>query len=282
MSILEKIAKNKAIRDSVFTKDESEVKDFISTGCLTLNLLFSGRLNGGIPVKKVSQIAAPSSLGKSFVGMKVAKNAQKKGMDVVILDTEFAYDFEFSDSVGVDAEGILVIQDNQIESCQQKIISMLTDLTQKEKDGMILIIDSWGGLVTSKAMNDAVDGKDVNDMTASKKKNSFARLLTGMGVTVFVVNQTYECGTENMMVMTPQGPASLKDLVVGDEVETTEGVQEISMKVDYDDAWISEVELADGTILEFTSEHKFQVERDGEVVWVPLNDLMPGESLINI
>ena len=193
MSVLERIAKNKAIKDSVLSEETSEIKGFISTGCTVLNLLFPGRLNGGIPLKKVSQIAAPSSLGKSFIGLKVAKNAQKQfGMDVVILDTEFAFDFNFSGSVGVDPAKSLVIQDNQIESCQTKLISMLADLTQDEKDNLLVVIDSWGGLVTSKSMGDALDGKDVVDMTAARKKNNFARLLTGMGVTVFVINQTYE------------------------------------------------------------------------------------------
>jgi hypothetical protein len=69
---------------------------------------------------------------------------------------------------------------------------MLTELTQAEKNNLLLIIDSWGGLVTSKSMKDAIDAKDVVDMTAAKKKNNLARLLTGLGVTIFIVNQTYE------------------------------------------------------------------------------------------
>ena len=75
-SLIDKLSKNKAVKE--FIMDEDLETDFISTGALVLNVLFSGRLDGGIPMGKVSQIAAPSSLGKSFVGLKIAKNAQKK------------------------------------------------------------------------------------------------------------------------------------------------------------------------------------------------------------
>lgn len=191
MSLIGKISKNKKIQEYIF-KDEQTPKEFINTGCLPLNVLFSGKLDGGIPIGKVSQIAAPSSLGKSFIGMKVAKNAQKKGMEVLYLDSEFAYDPAFSDNVGIDKDKILVLQDNHIETAQQSVMQMINELDKEERKQILLIIDSWVGLVTSKAVNDAIDGKDVTDMTKSKKLNSFARLLTGLGVTVFIVNQTYE------------------------------------------------------------------------------------------
>ena len=128
----------------------------------------------------------------SFVGMKVARNAQKKGMEVLYLDTEFAFDYGFAKSVGIDTNKLLVIQDNSMETVQQTLVQTIQELELEERKDLLVIIDSWGGLVTSKTINDAVSGKDVTDMTIAKKKNSLARLLTGMGVTVFVINQTYE------------------------------------------------------------------------------------------
>ena len=62
-----------------------------NTLLLKLNLLFSGKVTGGIPIGKVSQMAAPSSLGKSFVGLSTVKNAQQKGLYTVIIDTESAF-----------------------------------------------------------------------------------------------------------------------------------------------------------------------------------------------
>ena len=73
---LEKLRKLKSVQNSILT--EVEEQEFISTGVATLNILFGGGIDRGIPVGRVSMIAADSSLGKSFVGLKIAKNAQAK------------------------------------------------------------------------------------------------------------------------------------------------------------------------------------------------------------
>jgi RecA/RadA recombinase len=189
MGVLDKIRSGKEYKQNRYVKSEVE---YISTGCYVLNILFSGELFGGIVKKKLMQIVAPSSLGKSFVAMKVAKSAQRDGMSVLLVDTEFAYDETFAQKVGIDFDRFDVIQSNKIEEVQKMVIGALESLEQEDKDQLLVIIDSWGGLVTSKTVEDAVSGKDVTDMTIAKKKNSFAKLLTGQRTTVFVVNQTYE------------------------------------------------------------------------------------------
>ena len=116
MSILSKFKSNKAITEFILTEDEAmEERGFISTGCIPLNILFSGQVDGGLPIGRISQLASISSSGKSFLGMKLAKNAQKIDMDVVYIDTEFAYSGEFAKKVGIDPSRIMVIQDNHIE-----------------------------------------------------------------------------------------------------------------------------------------------------------------------
>lgn len=193
-SLIARLSKNKKLKESVLNKDETEVQDFINTGALTLNILFSGRLTGGIPVGKISQISAPSSLGKSFVGMKVTKNAQKKGEDwiVIYIDTEIAFDFNFAESIGVDLNRLMVIQENQIEIVQEKVMAIYNEMTKEERAKTLLVIDSWGGLVTSKTISNAETKNDAVDFTPAKKKNTLAKLMTGMGITIFVINQVYE------------------------------------------------------------------------------------------
>jgi RecA/RadA recombinase len=191
--MIEKLSKNKVLKDSILSQEDNETI-FINTGSLVLNLLFSGRLNGGIPVGKISQIAAPSSLGKSFVGLKVSKNAQRLNDEfiVIYIDTEMAFDYKFASSVGLDLERLLVIQSNQIEEVQRQVMEITSEFTVEERSNILLVIDSWGGLVTSKTMENASAGKDVADFTPAKKKNTFAKLLTGLKMTVFVINQVYQ------------------------------------------------------------------------------------------
>lgn len=279
MSLIGKLSSNKKLQEYIY-KDEETPKDFINTGCLSINVLFSGKLDGGIPVGKVNQIAAPSSLGKSFVGMKVVNNAQKKGFEVVYVDTEFAFDYAFADNIGVDKNKILVIQDNQIESVQASIMQIAETLTKEERKKLLVVLDSWGGLVTSKTVDDATSGKDVSDMTVSKKKNSLARLLTGLGVTIFVINQVYDCGTAEMSVMTEDGSITLKDIDIGTKVMTTEGWQEVVNKFVYDDAVVYDIEMDNGNILSFTEGHKFLVNRDSSDIWVPVGDLIEGDDIL--
>ena len=50
------------------------------------------------------------------------------------------------------------------------------------------MVDSFGPLVSSKTVNDALEGKDVKDMTLTQKKNELANLLLMTQSTVFVVN----------------------------------------------------------------------------------------------
>lgn len=192
MSLISKIAKNKTIQEHVATEDTSAVTDFISTGCLPLNVLFSGRLDGGIPMKKISTISAISAGGKSTLSMKIALNAQRKGLEVIYLDTEYAFDFKLAENLGMDMDKLLVIQNNSVEDTQQIVLQAVDALTKEERAKLLIIVDSFAGLVTSKTMDDALNGKDVSDMTISKKRNSFAKILTGLGCTVFVSTQTYD------------------------------------------------------------------------------------------
>ena len=193
-SLISRLSKNKLIKDSVLNKDDDFIQEFINTGALSINVLFSGRLNGGIPIGKISQIAAPSSLGKSFIGFKVSKNAQKIDKDwiVIYVDTEMAFDFDFADNIGIDLDRLLVIQSNQIEDVQRKIMAIASEFTKEERKKVLLVVDSWGGLVTSKTVSNAETGNDAVDFTPAKKKNTLAKLITGMGMTVFVINQIYE------------------------------------------------------------------------------------------
>ncbi len=279
-SMIGKLSKNKVIKENLYQNIEREQK-FISTGSLVLNILFSGRLNGGIPVGKISQIAAPSSLGKSFVGLKVSKNSQKINDEfiVIYIDSEMAFDFDFANSVGIDLGRLLVIQSNQIEDVQQQVMAITKELSKEERGNVLLVIDSWGGLVTSKSVNDAITGNDAADFTVSKKKNTFAKLLTGLGMTVFVINQVYDCGTNKMTVKTKEGRKSLADIKIGEEVLTTEGYQEVQDIFQYDDAPVYSIEMENGEILEFTENHKFLVERDGKQIWVPVSELVTDDDI---
>jgi recombination protein RecA len=182
------------LEDVIDEETEKENIDFLSTGVVTLNLLFSGKIDGGIPIGKISQMPAPPSLGKSFVALSLIKNAQKKGMYCIMVDTEKAFDFDWAKDVGIDTsqEKLLVLQNNRIENVQTKLLKIVDAIPKKERKKVFLVIDSFGNLVTNTTVENAQKGKDVRDMTVPQKKNIFARLLLGTDLTIFIANHTYK------------------------------------------------------------------------------------------
>lgn len=190
MSKIQSLKKLKLVQDSLLKEKESQ--EFISTGCATLNILFGGSYDRGIPENKVSMIAAESSLGKSMIGLRIAKNAQKKGKNVVIFDAEKAYSKELEKTLGIDEDKIMVIQETSLETLMYQFQCIVKEIKEELND-FVFIIDSWNVLVSAKTISNVeADKAETVDFTTIKEKNTFAKLLLNSGATVFVVNQIYE------------------------------------------------------------------------------------------
>lgn len=79
-------------------------KYWISLGNFTLNKIISGMFRGGIGQGRLAAITGPSSAGKSFIAGNVAREAQKQGLGLLVLDSENALDDGFMQGLGVDTE----------------------------------------------------------------------------------------------------------------------------------------------------------------------------------
>lgn len=192
------VKKHKATKDCPalmsYMVDRDDPVEFLSTNVISLNLLFSGRVHGGIPKGKMSMISAPSMLGKSFVAMGLVKNAQKEGMQVVVIDTERSFSFELAKGLKIDTspEKLVVLQENSIEEVKSIILHISEEIPKAERKNVLYVIDSWGSLVTSKAISDGLKGNDVVDMTQAQKKNTLANIILNTQSTFFIVNHVYD------------------------------------------------------------------------------------------
>lgn len=197
-SLYEIIIKDKETKNSpalsnyLYEKDE-EVS-FLSTNVIPLNLLYSGRIDGGIPLGRISMICAPSMQGKSFVAYGLVRNAQKKGMQVCIIDTERAFNFNFAQSIGIDIspEKLVVLQENGIEEVQGIIVTICDEIPKSERKNVLFVIDSFGSLITSKTIDNARVGNDAADFTIPKKKNNLANIMLNTKATFFIANHVYD------------------------------------------------------------------------------------------
>ena len=152
----------------------SQVDEWIPTGNYLLNAQLSGTLFGGIPNTRSLGLMGDPGTGKSFVCLNVAREAQKKGYDVIYCDTEGAIDKSTADKFGIDS-GRVRYQPIKTVTEFQTFVSNLLDLDKKARASgaqpkILLILDSLGMLSTDKELRDAIEGKNAADMGAKAKE----------------------------------------------------------------------------------------------------------------
>jgi len=152
----------------------SQVDEWIPTGNYLLNAQLSGTLFGGIPNTRSLGLMGDPGTGKSFVCLNVAREAQKKGYDVIYCDTEGAIDKSTADKFGIDS-GRVRYQPIKTVTEFQTFVSNLLDLVKKARASgaqpkILLILDSLGMLSTDKELRDAIEGKNAADMGSKAKE----------------------------------------------------------------------------------------------------------------
>lgn len=199
MSLIEKMKKNKKFKDVLVENVvHKNIDEFYHAGSITLNLLLSGKVNGGVPKGKLTMFAAPKAHSKTIIAMIAAANAQKKGCQVIWLDSEFAYDSTTAKMFGLDSsdDKFLLVQDSSIEVFQSFIVNLTNDYDEKTDGKVMIVVDSLGNMISSKTIEDSLDGKDTRDMSEAQKKNKFSKMLLRLAgihnIPVILIAHLYE------------------------------------------------------------------------------------------
>ena len=187
-----------------FTKIASEIDEtetYVDTGSFIFNALVSGSLYGGVSGDKITAIAGESSTGKTFFSLAVVKNFLDTNPDAYCLyfDTEAAINKGILQSRGIDLSRVAVVNVVTIEEFRTKALKAV-DLYMKKPEGerrpCMFVLDSLGMLSTNKEINDALDDKQVRDMTKSQLiKGAFRMLTLKLGqakIPMLVTNHTYD------------------------------------------------------------------------------------------
>ena len=179
--------------------DESE--RFIDTGSYIFNAMVSGSVYGGVSANKITAIAGESSTGKTFFSLAVVKNFLDNNPDGYCLyfDTEAAVNKGLLESRGIDLKRFVKIDVVTIEEFRQKALKAvdiyLKTNTEERKPCMFVLV-SLGMLSTEKEIRDALDDKQVRDMTKSQLvKGAFRMLTLKLGqakIPLIVTNHTYD------------------------------------------------------------------------------------------
>lgn len=187
--LLAKMKKEKAFTELLRTEHRED--EWLSTNCIPVNLLLSGKIKGGIKKGVISQIGADSSFGKSMIGYAVLKSAQHSGMDCFIIDSENATNYDVLTQIGVNMNEVGVFNTNRIPEIKQILAKMMKGLSREECRNTFVLLDSWGPLVEEQVIEKAEDGSAAVNMGSAKFKAELANILTATNFTVLVLNHVY-------------------------------------------------------------------------------------------
>ena len=173
----------------------------IDTGSHIFNALVSGSVFGGVSGNKITAIAGETSTGKTFFSLAIVKNFLDQNPDggVMYFDTESAITKNILTTRGMDLDRIGVINVVTIEQFRNRALTVIDKylgLPESDRKPMMFVLDSLGMLSTEKEIRDALDDKQVRDMTKSQLvKGAFRRLTLKLGqanVPLIVTNHTYD------------------------------------------------------------------------------------------
>ena len=201
MDFLKDIVKEIGDDYTKLAADIDESEQYIDTGSLVFNGLVSGSIFGGISSSKITAIAGESSTGKTFFALAVAKNFLDTNPDAYVLyfDTESSITRSLLESRGIDMKRFVVINVVTIEEFRSKALKAIDKYLQMpidERKPCMFVLDSLGMLSTEKEIRDALDDKQVRDMTKSQLVKGAFRMLTlklaQANVALIVTNHTYD------------------------------------------------------------------------------------------
>ena len=201
MDFLKDIVKEIGGEYTQLAADIDETEKYVDTGSYIFNALVSGSVFGGVSGNKITAIAGESSTGKTFFSLAVVKNFLDINPDGYCLyfDTEAAITKSLLESRGVDTDRTVVVNVVTIEEFRTKALKAVDIYLKKpveERKPCIFVLDSLGMLSTEKEITDALNDKQVRDMTKSQLvKGAFRMLTLKLGqanVPLIVTNHTYD------------------------------------------------------------------------------------------
>jgi RecA/RadA recombinase len=201
MDFLKEIVKEIGDEYTQIAADIDETERFIDTGSYIFNAVVSGSVYGGVSSNKITAIAGETSTGKTYFSLAIVKNFLDTNPDGYCLyfDTEAAITKGLLASRGIDQNRLVVVNVVTIEEFRSKALKAVDIYLKTEEENRkpcMFVLDSLGMLSTEKEITDALNDKQVRDMTKSQLvKGAFRMLTLKLGqanIPLIVTNHTYD------------------------------------------------------------------------------------------
>ena len=177
----------------------AQINDYISTGSLILNACITGSLFKGIPTGRVTTLAGEPGAGKSFLALSACREAQKQGYVPIYLDSEGAQDTQTVTRLGIDTKRFMIKQVNTITEVSSFIINLcskLETIPEKDRDKVLIVLDSLGNLTSTKEAEDIKELTGKRDMTKQQEIKALFRVcatpLAKLHIPFIVVSHIYQ------------------------------------------------------------------------------------------
>lgn len=173
----------------------STVTDFVSTGCLPLDLI----MGGGIPIGRMVEIYGDTSSGKSLVASHIIAECQAAGGHAVLFDTETACSEEIMLAVGIDADELIYSVPETVEEVYADMMAVMEAKHKIDQDGFMVIV--WDSVAATSSEEELKklrkEGlKGVTIGTHARQISKMCRVLKAdiarANVSVVFINQTRE------------------------------------------------------------------------------------------
>ncbi len=176
--------------------------DWVDTGNYALNMLISGDFHKGIPLGKVTVFGGQSGSGKSLIcSGNVVRDAQQKGIYVILIDTENALDEQWLRAFGVDTSDDKLLKLNlcMIDDVAKTITEFVKEyktLPTEDRPKVLFVIDSLGMLLTPTDVSQFESGDLKGDMGRKPKAlaalvRNCVNMLGDLNIGLIATNHTY-------------------------------------------------------------------------------------------
>jgi len=186
------------VEDGVFSGD---ILNFIDTGSYVFNALLSGSIYGGIASNKITAFCGSPQTGKSFFVLGIVKNFLETNPNSVVIyfESEGALTKQIIVERGIDIKRMAIIPVDTVQNFRTQILKVLEKYEQqdkKDRQKLLICLDSLGQLASEKEVFDATSGRDITDMSRARIIKGLFRILTlklaKVDVSLIITNHVYK------------------------------------------------------------------------------------------
>jgi len=267
----------------------SEFTGYVDTGNYAFNAALSGSLFGGMPKNKITALCGDPASGKTILALGIARKWLDDNPEgaIIYFDTESATTNSMLESHGIDLDRFVKSEPETIEKFRQTALQILdryAETPEKERQPMMMILDSLGNLSSEKEVQDIRDQKDTRDMTkAGLLRGTFRVLrlkLAKLNVAMIVNNHVYQnvgnpygppkvisggcVAAGTLVIMGDDTLKPIESIISGDVVKTYDGLETVTHvwnpnTLEEGTPECIEIEWEDGTKTIVSEKHSFVV-----------------------